>query len=118
MYVMAGWSCPASAAAYGGNDSSWTGFPSSSFSSATGYCAATPPTPYGDRNVLRPAGVVRHPYRRVGRRSDRRSCSDGSTGRGSHFWDYLVWACYMTHFFASFIIAGVLWKTNYPKFRR
>jgi membrane-associated phospholipid phosphatase len=37
---------------------------------------------------------------------------------GLHFWDYLVWACYMTHFFASFIIAGVLWKTNYPKFRR
>jgi hypothetical protein len=35
-----------------------------------------------------------------------------------HFWDYLVWACYMTHFFASFIIAGVLWKTNYAKFRR
>ena len=24
----------------------------------------------------------------------------------------------MSHFFASFIIAGVLWKTNYPKFRR
>jgi hypothetical protein len=37
---------------------------------------------------------------------------------GLHFWDYLVWACYMTHFFASFIIAGVLWKTNYAKFRR
>jgi membrane-associated phospholipid phosphatase len=37
---------------------------------------------------------------------------------GLHFWDYLCWACYMTHFFASFIIAGVLWKTNYPKFRR
>jgi len=37
---------------------------------------------------------------------------------GLHFWDYLAWACYMTHFFASFIIAGVLWKTNYPKFRR
>jgi PAP2 superfamily len=37
---------------------------------------------------------------------------------GLHFWDYLVWACYMSHFFASFIIAGVLWKTNYPKFRR
>jgi PAP2 superfamily len=35
-----------------------------------------------------------------------------------HFWDYLVWACYMTHFFASFIIAGVLWKSNYAKFRR
>jgi hypothetical protein len=37
---------------------------------------------------------------------------------GLHFWDYLVWCCYMSHFFASFIIAGVLWKTNYPKFRR
>jgi membrane-associated phospholipid phosphatase len=37
---------------------------------------------------------------------------------GLHFWDYLVWACYMSHFFASFIIAGVLWKTNYAKFRR
>jgi PAP2 superfamily len=35
-----------------------------------------------------------------------------------HFWDYLVWACYMTHFFASFIIAGVLWKTNHARFRR
>jgi membrane-associated phospholipid phosphatase len=37
---------------------------------------------------------------------------------GLHVWDYLAWACYMTHFFTSFIIAGVLWKTNYPKFRR
>jgi membrane-associated phospholipid phosphatase len=37
---------------------------------------------------------------------------------GLHFWDYLVWACYMSHFFTSFIIAGVLWKTNYAKFRR
>jgi membrane-associated phospholipid phosphatase len=37
---------------------------------------------------------------------------------GLHVWDYMAWACYMTHFFASFIIAGVLWKTNYPKFRR
>ncbi len=37
---------------------------------------------------------------------------------GLHFWDYLVWVCYMSHFFTSFIIAGVLWKTNYPKFRR
>lgn len=35
-----------------------------------------------------------------------------------HVWDYLVWCCYMTHFFVSFIIAGVLWKTNYDKFRR
>ena len=46
------------------------------------------------------------------------SCSAGSTDPGLHFWDYLVWACYMSHFFTSFIIAGVLWKTNYPKFRR
>jgi len=37
---------------------------------------------------------------------------------GLHFWDYLVWACYMSHFFASFIIAGVLWKTNHARFRR
>jgi hypothetical protein len=37
---------------------------------------------------------------------------------GLHFWDYLVWCCYMSHFFVSFIIAGVLWKTNHPKFRR
>jgi membrane-associated phospholipid phosphatase len=37
---------------------------------------------------------------------------------GLHFWDYLVWACYMSHFFASFIVAGVLWKTNHAKFRR
>ncbi len=37
---------------------------------------------------------------------------------GLHVWDYLVWACYMSHFFVSFIVAGVLWKTNYAKFRR
>jgi membrane-associated phospholipid phosphatase len=37
---------------------------------------------------------------------------------GLHFWDYLVWVCYMSHFFTSFIIAGVLWKTNYRQFRR
>jgi hypothetical protein len=37
---------------------------------------------------------------------------------GLHFWDYLVWVCYMSHFFASFIVAGVLWKTNHAKFRR
>jgi membrane-associated phospholipid phosphatase len=24
----------------------------------------------------------------------------------------------MSHFFTSFIIAGVLWKTNYPRFKR
>jgi hypothetical protein len=37
---------------------------------------------------------------------------------GLQFWDYLVWACYMSHFFTSFIIAGVLWKTNHARFRR
>jgi hypothetical protein len=37
---------------------------------------------------------------------------------GLHFWDYLCWCCYMSHFFTSFIIAGVLWKTNYFKFKR
>ena len=37
---------------------------------------------------------------------------------GLHFWDYLVWCCYMSHFFVSFIIAGVRWKTNYRMFRR
>jgi hypothetical protein len=37
---------------------------------------------------------------------------------GLHFWDYLVWCCYMTHFFAAFVIAGVLWKVNHAKFRR
>jgi membrane-associated phospholipid phosphatase len=59
------------------------------------------------------AGLVRHP---------RRGFSVDPTVQlqrwlyrpGLHFWDYLVWACYMSHFFASFIIAGVLWKTNYP----
>jgi cytochrome c oxidase subunit IV/membrane-associated phospholipid phosphatase len=35
-----------------------------------------------------------------------------------HFWDYLCWCCYMSHFFASFIIAAVLWKTNHARFRR
>ena len=37
---------------------------------------------------------------------------------GLHVWDYLCWCCYMSHFFASFIVAAVLWKTNYAKFRR
>ncbi len=35
-----------------------------------------------------------------------------------HVWDYLAWITYTTHFFASFVIAGVLWKRNYAKFRR
>jgi hypothetical protein len=32
--------------------------------------------------------------------------------------DYAVWGTYMTHFFASFVIAGVLWKVDHPAFRR
>jgi hypothetical protein len=32
--------------------------------------------------------------------------------------DYAVWATYMTHFFTSFVIAAVLWKVDYPSFRR
>jgi len=32
--------------------------------------------------------------------------------------DYVVWFTYTTHFFASFVIAGVLWKVDYPNFRR
>jgi hypothetical protein len=37
---------------------------------------------------------------------------------GLHFWDYLCWCCYMSHFFVSFIIMGVLWKRNHAKFGR
>jgi hypothetical protein len=32
--------------------------------------------------------------------------------------DYGVWFTYTTHFFASFVIAGVLWKVDYRRFRR
>ena len=32
--------------------------------------------------------------------------------------DYAVWLIYTSHFFASFVIAGVLWKVDYPNFRR
>jgi hypothetical protein len=35
-----------------------------------------------------------------------------------HVWDYGAWAVYTSHFFTSFVIAGVLWKRNYAKFRR
>lgn len=35
-----------------------------------------------------------------------------------HPWDYAAWAVYMSHFFASFIAAAVLWKRNYPAFKR
>jgi hypothetical protein len=35
-----------------------------------------------------------------------------------HWWDYAAWAVYNTHFFASYIIAAVLWKRNHERFRR
>jgi hypothetical protein len=33
-------------------------------------------------------------------------------------WDYGAWAVYMSHFFVSFIVLGVLWKRNYRWFQR
>jgi hypothetical protein len=32
--------------------------------------------------------------------------------------DYAAWATYTSHFFASLVIAAVLWKVDYPRFRR
>jgi hypothetical protein len=33
-------------------------------------------------------------------------------------WDYLTWLTYMSHFFTSFIVAGVLWKRDHARFKR
>ena len=33
-------------------------------------------------------------------------------------WDYAVWLTYMSHFFTSFIVAGVLWKRDHARFKR
>jgi hypothetical protein len=33
-------------------------------------------------------------------------------------WDYLAWLTYMSHFFTSFIVAGVLWKRDHTRFKR
>jgi len=37
-----------------------------------------------------------------------------------HFawYDYPIWAVYMTHFFATLVIAGLLWRFAYPRFRQ
>jgi membrane-associated phospholipid phosphatase len=35
-----------------------------------------------------------------------------------HPWDYMAWLCYMSHFFTSFIVAGVLWKRDHARFKR
>jgi hypothetical protein len=33
-------------------------------------------------------------------------------------WDYVTWLCYMSHFFTSFVVAGVLWKRDHDRFKR
>jgi hypothetical protein len=35
-----------------------------------------------------------------------------------HVWDYVAWLTYMSHFFTSFIIAGMLWVRDHDRFRR
>jgi len=35
-----------------------------------------------------------------------------------HLWDYVAWAVYLSHFFVSFLIAGVLWVRDHKAFRR
>ncbi|HEX7298134.1 MAG TPA: phosphatase PAP2 family protein [Solirubrobacteraceae bacterium] len=35
-----------------------------------------------------------------------------------HWYDYGVWAVYMTHFFVVWITAAVLWRLSRPRFRR
>ncbi len=39
-------------------------------------------------------------------------------GGSLRWWDVAVWAVYMTHFFAVWIIAAVLWHRSRPRFRR
>lgn len=36
----------------------------------------------------------------------------------AHAWDYAAFVVYMSHFFASFIVAAWLWKFAYERFRR
>jgi PAP2 superfamily len=36
----------------------------------------------------------------------------------AHPWDYAVFVVYMTHFVVPFVIAGILWKYAYDRFRR
>jgi hypothetical protein len=33
------------------------------------------------------------------------------------WFDYIVWAVYMTHYFATLVIAAMLWRFAYPRFR-
>jgi hypothetical protein len=36
----------------------------------------------------------------------------------AHWWDYAAFLVYLSHFFASLTAAAVLWRRNYPRFRR
>jgi len=36
----------------------------------------------------------------------------------AHWWDYAAFTVYMSHFFAAFVVAALLWKFAYPQFRR
>jgi hypothetical protein len=35
-----------------------------------------------------------------------------------HWWDYAVWLVHISHFFTAFVVAAVLWKRAYSRFRR
>ena len=35
-----------------------------------------------------------------------------------HAYDYVAWGVYMTHFFTTLVVAGLLWRFAYPRFRR
>jgi membrane-associated phospholipid phosphatase len=35
----------------------------------------------------------------------------------ARFWEYPMFAVYMTHFFAGVLVAGILWRFAYPRFR-
>jgi membrane-associated phospholipid phosphatase len=35
-----------------------------------------------------------------------------------HWYDYAVWGVYMTHFFAVWVVAAVLWRVSRQRFRR
>lgn len=35
-----------------------------------------------------------------------------------HWWDYAVFVVYLSHFFVSLVVLGLLWKFAYPRFRR
>ena len=57
----------------------------------------------------------------IGRRACRppSGCSStSSTPYHLHVWDYLAWGTYLSHFFVSFLICGVLWVRDHKAFRR